>query len=65
MDKKERKKIIARVHLEKIIENTKTLEDIKESKKYMTYYKKKGYDVKKFEERQKYRESLLLSRKYS
>jgi len=59
LDKREREQIIVNAHLEKMMEDMKTSEDIIFSKRFIEYYEQKGFDVGSFKRRREYREILI------
>jgi hypothetical protein len=65
MDKREREQIIVNEHLEKLMNDAQTAEDLGFSKKFIEYYEQKGFNVKEFKIRREYKERLLLSINYN
>jgi hypothetical protein len=65
MDERERRQIIINKHLQKLMDDVKSVEDLGYSKRFIEYYEQKGYDVKKFKIKQEYREGLLLAVNYN
>lgn len=46
-------------HLEKLMNDVQTLEDLGYSKKFIEYYEEKGFEVYHFKKIQEYKENLL------
>ncbi len=61
MDKREKEQIRVNVFLEKLMNDVKTAEELGESRRIIEYFENKGYNVEKYNRRQKYRENLMLS----